>query len=328
MKIDFADPCPCQSGSSYAECCAPFHKGKSPETAVKLMRSRYSAYALELVDYLINTTHPASPQYMHNLAEWRRKLKEFCKYTEFTGLKVLNDQEGETSAYVTFTAFLSQQGDDASFTEKSLFSKHQDKWLYRCGQVSEGHQPSLATNSPPRLLPLAYYGDPILETEAQPVVSITEDIHTLVDRMIETMDACDGIGIAAPQVHHSIKLFVIRQPEPSDSGHLDFGNVEVFINPEITNPSEKKWKASEGCLSIPAVHAEVERPLQVTVEYTNLKGEKIKKRVSGWEARMIQHENDHVKGVLFIDYLKGKERKKIEPLLAALKNRIHDGTEL
>lgn len=146
--------------------------------------------------------------------------------------------------------------------------------------------------------------------------------------MIETMDACDGIGLAAPQIHHSVKIFVIRRPFEIEGGKIELKEVKVFINPELSASSTETWKTSEGCLSIPSIHAEVERPREVTVEYSNLEGNRIIERVFGWEARVIMHENDHINGILFIDHLDETERKNLEPFLISLHNRIHDGTEL
>ena len=75
--------------------------------------------------------------------------------------------------------------------------------------------------------------------------------------MVETMDACDGIGLAAPQVHQSIRLFIIRVPEELENGTIQCGEINVFINPVLTLPSSETWKTSEGCLSIPTIHSDV-----------------------------------------------------------------------
>jgi peptide deformylase len=320
--------CPCQSGEQYKKCCQPFHLGKKPDTALQLMRSRFSAYALCMPDYIIHTTHPASPQFCHDTKEWVRKISEFSTHTEFKGLEVLSSQESGSFATVTFIAHLVQDGKDVSFTEKSYFEKVKDQWLYRSGQLSQGKAPNLMAAGQLRLLPLAYYGHPILRKKADPVLKITDDVRKLVEEMIETMDACDGIGLAAPQVHHSIKLFIIRKPIETGDGRVEFGEVKVFINPKVSMPSSETWIESEGCLSIPTIHGDVERPKEITIEYSDLDGNLIKERVSGWQARVIMHENDHINGVLFIDHLSEEEKKNIEPLLQNLRNRIHDGTEL
>lgn len=320
--------CPCGSGNTYAKCCRSFHQGELPDSALKLMRSRYSAYALNIPEYIIHTTHPGSPQYNHDEEQWAKNISEFCLNTQFKKLDVLDFKENEPFATVTFVAHLTQENKDVSFTERSYFEKLKGKWLYRSGQLSEGHAPNLVTTNQLRLLPLAYYGDPILHKVGDPITSITEDVRTLVEEMVETMDACHGMGIAAPQVHHSIKLFVIRKPAEVEDGKIELKEVKVFINPEISMPSTETWKASEGCLSIPSVHAEVERSSEITIKYLNLEGRLIEEKVSGWEARVIMHENDHINGILFIDHLEKEERESLEPFLNSLKDRIHDGTEL
>lgn len=321
-------PCPCGSGKTYANCCRRFHQGALPDSALLLMRSRYSAYALGIPEYIIHTTHPASPQYQHDIKQWTKEISDFCSHTAFRGLKILDFQEKDSFATVTFIASLSQNENDASFTERSYFEKTNGIWFYRSGQLSEGHAPHLVTTKELRLLPLAYYGDPILRKVGDAIPSITTDICTLVEEMIETMDACEGIGIAAPQVHHSLKLFVIRKPVESENGKVELKEAKVFINPEISMPSTETWEAMEGCLSIPSIRAEVKRPKEITVTYLDLEGNRIEERVSGWEARVILHENDHINGVLFIDHLEKTKRDSLEPLLNSLKNRIHDRTDL
>jgi len=320
--------CPCGSEDTYANCCRNFHKGHLPDSALKLMRSRYSAYALGLSEYIIRTTHPGSTHYQHDTEHWIKTISDFCSHTAFEGLEILDFQEKGFFATVTFVAHLTQDNKDTSFTERSYFEKIKNTWFYRSGQLSEGRVPNLVTTNQLRLLPLAYYGNPILHKVADPITSITEDVRTLVEEMIETMDACDGIGIAAPQVHHSIKLFVIRKPVELEDGRIELKEAKVFINPEISMPSTETWEAREGCLSIPSIHSEVKRPKEVTIKYSCLDGNGVEERVSGWEARVIMHENDHINGILFIDHLEETERDILEPFLNSLKDRIHDGTEL
>jgi peptide deformylase len=315
--------CPCSSGLSYTECCKRFHEGEWPENALQLMRSRYTAYQLNKPDYIIKTTHPGSPQYSNNLLSWKRSISNFSRNTQFNRLEVLEFKEHNTLAVVTFTIYITQKGKDATFTEKSYFEKLKGQWLYRGGQIAEGHAPNLVTTGQFRLLPLAYYGEAILRRKADPIVEINDDIKKLVDEMVETMDASDGLGLAAPQVHHSIRLFVIRMPVETEEGQLDLGEVRVFINPVLSAPSSETWKASEGCLSIPAIHSDVERPREITVEYTNLEGKRKKERFSDWPARVIMHENDHINGILFIDRLEKEEKAQLKSFLRQLEERIH-----
>ncbi len=316
--------CPCCSKLNYDQCCKPFHEGALPQNALQLMQSRYSAYVLNLPDYIISTTHPGSPQYSERKFFWKRSIFQFIKSSTFHKLEILDFKENNSMAVVVFTAFISEENQDTTFTEKSFFEKIDNRWFYRGGQLAEGHAPNLVTTGEFRLLPLAYYGDPILRKKAEEILEITADTRKLIDEMIETMDAADGIGLAAPQIHHSIRLFVIRTPIETGENKFDAGEVKVFINPHLSLHSEETWQAPEGCLSIPTLRSLVERPKKVTVEYTTLDGSRVKERVSGWQARVIMHEYDHIEGILFIDRLSQEEQTKLAPLLQNLEKRLHD----
>lgn len=316
--------CPCCSGISYEECCERYHKGESPENALQLMRSRYAAYALDLPQYIIDTTHPASPEYSENKFKWKKEISKFSQYSSFNRLEVLDFKEKDTIAVVVFRAQISQGARDVSFAEMSTFEKLDGRWLYRSGRTTEGDISTLPQIDPLKLLPLAYYGDPILRKKAEPVSEITDEIKTLVENMIHTMDVDRAMGIAAPQVHRSLRLFVIRVPIEEGNGTRKLGEVKVFINPTLSSPSSDTWEASEGCMSIPTVREDVSRPREITVEYTDLDGKTTTHRFSGWEAKVIMHENDHINGVLYTDRLDSKLKKKLEPILNNLKKRIHD----
>jgi peptide deformylase len=171
-------------------------------------------------------------------------------------------------------------------------------------------------------LPLAYYGDPILRKKADPITEITEEIKQLVLDMEDTMNANNGIGIAAPQVHHSIRLFITCLPVKG-MGEDEWipGPLRVFINPVIESLGEETCVISEGCLSIPKIHRDVERPAKVVVRATDLNGAEFTLEACELEAHLILHENDHINGVLFIDRIHGKERKKIENQLRDIKTK-------
>jgi SEC-C motif-containing protein len=130
--------CPCCSRKTYQECCQPYHEGQQPEHAVTLMRSRYSAYALGLAEYIMRTTHPSHAAYTKDKAEWRKQILAFSSHTTFRKLEILTAQEGEEEATVVFTAYLTQKGKDATFTEHSRFQKLNRRWFYLAGQVSPG----------------------------------------------------------------------------------------------------------------------------------------------------------------------------------------------
>ena len=129
------DLCRCKSKKKYASCCRPFHRGQLPNNAFELMRSRYSAYALCLPEYIIHTTHLDNPQYNHDIKKWYREIFNFCVNTEFKNLEILNFQEKKSFAAVTFSAYLIRNNQDVSFTEKSDFEKVKGKWLYYRGQL-------------------------------------------------------------------------------------------------------------------------------------------------------------------------------------------------
>lgn len=129
--------CPCSSKLPYQQCCQPYHKGKHAPNALNLMRSRYAAYALGLADYIITTTHPKNPARKASLPLWRRELLAFSRGTKFKGLSILEFSDGESEAFVSFTAYLEQAGKDASFSERSRFLKEKGKWLYESGNVQK-----------------------------------------------------------------------------------------------------------------------------------------------------------------------------------------------
>lgn len=130
--------CPCHSKKPYEKCCKPIHDGQPASNALLLMRSRYSAYAKKLADYIIKTTHPENPSYQKNQTTWKEGILIFSSQTHFKDLQIHEFIDGEKEAYVTFTAHLEQNGQDVSFTEKSYFKKVNDQWLYVNGSISNG----------------------------------------------------------------------------------------------------------------------------------------------------------------------------------------------
>jgi len=124
--------CPCQSGKNYNECCQPYHKNFNAPTAEALMRSRYSAYAKGLTEYIIATAHPKQ---LLNRPNYKKEIELFAKNTLFEGLEVLKVEEGPEMSFVTFLAHLRQGQQDISFKEKSRFIKENEKWLYIDGII-------------------------------------------------------------------------------------------------------------------------------------------------------------------------------------------------
>lgn len=159
------------------------------------------------------------------------------------------------------------------------------------------------------------YGDPVLRKKAQRIEVIDQQIKTLVDDMFETMYAAEGIGLAAPQVGESIRLFIIDiHPMDSNEGK------RVFINPEILEFGDEKDVYEEGCLSIPTVHEDVVRPTGVRIKYQSLDGEAHDEWIDTFLARVIQHEFDHLEGVLFTDRLSALKRSLLKNTLKKIAN--------
>lgn len=131
------DPCPCYSKRPFYACCQPWHQGKLAPTPAALMRSRFAAYALSNVNYIMRTTHPQSPHAQASKRIWRQALKLFCRQTDFLGLQILHVGEPQNNVgLVTFRAVLMQAGKDVSFTEKSRFERENGRWLYHSGKFS------------------------------------------------------------------------------------------------------------------------------------------------------------------------------------------------
>jgi peptide deformylase len=167
------------------------------------------------------------------------------------------------------------------------------------------------------ILPILEVPDPRLRRISEPVAEVTDEIRTLIADMFETMYAAPGIGLAAAQVDRPIRLLVMDLGDgPPDAEGKGTRNPRVFINPEILEPSEEKGVYNEGCLSVPDQFAEVERPARVRARWLDEHGEPHDELLDGLTATCLQHEMDHLNGVLFIDHLSRLRRsmllKKLE----------------
>jgi peptide deformylase len=159
------------------------------------------------------------------------------------------------------------------------------------------------------MLSIITLGDPLLAKTSSLVPDINGDFRTLVERMFETM-AGRGIGLAAVQVGQPVRLFVTRAPRDA---------ARVFINPDILETSVEEETIEEGCLSVPGLYADIVRPSSIRVQAWNEKGRPFSLTADGMLARVILHEFDHLNGVLFIDKLDGKKRKR---LLASYEEKL------
>ncbi|MBP3191370.1 peptide deformylase [Natronogracilivirga saccharolytica] len=160
------------------------------------------------------------------------------------------------------------------------------------------------------ILPIVTYDDPVLRNPAEPVESNTPELQTFIDDLFETMYEASGVGLAAPQVGRSLRIFVVDADAITEAEGEGTYGPRVYINPEIVSDQDYLWDAEEGCLSIPDVREKVTRPDSIRIRYLDRDFYAHEEEHQGWFARVLQHEYDHLRGVLFIDYL-GAFRKRL-----------------
>jgi len=137
MKFSPNNLCPCGSNIKYKKCCQVFHKGKLPFTALELMKSRYTAYFLQIPKYIISTTHKENKDYIEDAALWESQILDFSINYDFKSLEIVEFVDGALEAFVTFKVQLLYKDEDNSFAEKSRFVKINDKWYYHSGEINE-----------------------------------------------------------------------------------------------------------------------------------------------------------------------------------------------
>ncbi len=165
------------------------------------------------------------------------------------------------------------------------------------------------------IYPILAYGNAILKQEAEDIEPDYEGLEALVANMFETMYASEGVGLAAPQIGLGIRVFVI-DPSNIDANlsHLK----RTFINPELVTLEGQEWDYEEGCLSIPHIREKVTRPDEVVINYLNEQFEEHEERFSGIPGRIVQHEYDHLEGILFTDRLSPLKRRMLKKRLEAI----------
>jgi peptide deformylase len=169
------------------------------------------------------------------------------------------------------------------------------------------------------ILPIVAYGNPILRKPAAPITADYPGLKELIDDMWETMYASSGVGLAGPQVNKPIRLFVIDSAqifanmEEDDERYPDEPGIKkVFINAELIDLIGEEWVYNEGCLSIPKIREDIQRPELITLKYVDENFVPHTETFTGLTARVIQHEYDHIDGKLFIDYLKSLIKKFLQ----------------
>src|SRR5688500_14960139 len=167
--------------------------------------------------------------------------------------------------------------------------------------------------------PILEVPDPRLREISKPVEGVDDELRTLVADMFETMYDAPGIGLAAIQVGVPKRILVIDLQEPEEEGGEPVKDPRVFINPEIVTASDQEVPYNEGCLSIPDQYAEVDRPDRIRARWLDDQGKAHEEEIGGLLAVCLQHEMDHLNGVLFIDHLSRLKREMVLKKLAKLR---------
>lgn len=164
------------------------------------------------------------------------------------------------------------------------------------------------------IFPIVLYGDPVLKKQAKEIEHGDTSVHEFVESMFETMYAANGVGLAAPQVGQSLRLFVL-DTTPMEEDEKD-GLKKAFINPIMLDELGTEWAFEEGCLSIPGIRADVNRKPEIRIKYFDENWEEHEDCYDGMKARVIQHEYDHIEGKLFTDYLTPFKKRLLKGKLA------------
>ncbi|WP_220463960.1 peptide deformylase [Adhaeribacter radiodurans] len=169
------------------------------------------------------------------------------------------------------------------------------------------------------IYPITAYGDPILRSKTKELTDNYPDLKKLVTDMYDTMYHAHGVGLAAPQISKGLRLFVIDSaPFEEDEEKKKLAVKQAFINPQILEENGDEWAFEEGCLSIPGIREDVIRPANVIIRYFDEDWNQHEKTFDGMVARIIQHEYDHIEGVLFTDHLSGFRKRLLKSKLTKI----------
>lgn len=183
------------------------------------------------------------------------------------------------------------------------------------------------------LLPIVAYGDPVLKKECEEIDEDYQGLKDLIANMWETMYNANGVGLAAPQVNQSIRMFIVdatpfadeedeKNPDPKAVGVK--GLKKVFINPIIEEEKGEEWAFEEGCLSIPTIREDVYRQEKITISYFDENFKFHEDTYEGYAARVIQHEYDHIDGILFTDHLSPLKKRLLNKKLTNISKGLVD----
>lgn len=168
------------------------------------------------------------------------------------------------------------------------------------------------------ILPIVAYGDPVLKKQGVAIMPDHTELQLLIENMWQTMYKANGVGLAAPQINHSVQLFIVDTIQTEDEKKKKgFKGIKmVFINPIIIEETGEHWKYEEGCLSIPGIREDIERKPTIKIRFLDEGFNECEGVFDGLNGRVIQHEYDHIQGILFTDHLKPLKRKLIQKKLA------------
>ena len=174
----------------------------------------------------------------------------------------------------------------------------------------------------PKNFDVVLFPDPVLRKETEEITAFDDELKGVVEGMFERMFESQGVGLAAPQVGLSMRLFVLNDEGDKDKPERNL----ALINPTIKSFGGKKTRHEEGCLSLPGVHADITRPEKCVVHHFDVDGNEVEKEYDGFVARIIQHEYDHLQGVLLVDRMtpsdKLRNRAAVDELKAAYRQHI------
>ena len=175
------------------------------------------------------------------------------------------------------------------------------------------------------ILPILAYGTSVLKKTAKEITSDFPNLSQLIENMWETMYASNGVGLAAPQIGLSIRVFIIDASPFVDEKLMDEKEVKIlsdfkktFINPKIISEDGNLWDFNEGCLSIPEVREDVLRKEEIFITFFNENFEREQLKLNGLAARVVQHEYDHIEGILFIDHLSPLKKRLLKNKLTSI----------
>lgn len=172
------------------------------------------------------------------------------------------------------------------------------------------------------ILPIYAYGHPVLKKVAEDITSDYPNLSALIENMWETMYNADGVGLAAPQVGLSIRLFIVDTAKPMEESkdeNAPKGIKKVFINAQMLSETGEEWAFEEGCLSIPEIRGDVDRPEHIRIRYFDENCQEHEEAFDGMNARVIQHEYDHIQGILFTELLKPVKKQMVHRKLIKIR---------